>query len=61
MKVKIRNKSTENATDTELLLARLSAHLAMLVRPVRAMSSRPRATSSIPYSLATAPRAKSKH
>lgn len=52
MKVKIRNKSTENATDTELLLARLSAHLAMLVRPVRAMSSRPRATSSIPYSLA---------
>lgn len=52
MKVKTRNKSTENATDTELLLARLSAHLAMLVRPVHAMSSRPRATSSIPYSLA---------
>lgn len=52
MKAKIRKKSIGHATDVELLLARLSAHLVMLVRPVHAMSSGPGATSSFLYSLA---------
>lgn len=39
--VKIRNKSTENVTETELLLARLSTRPVMLACPVCTVSLRP--------------------
>lgn len=44
MKVKIRNKSAENVTETGLLSARLWSHPAMLVCPVCSVSLRPGAT-----------------